>query len=263
MKGGGGINEEGHRVQQRLQVVQEKFSLFKPPADAEKLAAWRRAIPRKDRVLTRKDLVCERHFASHFVVKTWSAEYNGDILMQGEGRATLAKDAVPSIFDGCPAYLTKEVKPSRKPVKRKANTSELPAKSRRLSPRNGEGTQSAANAIEAHDNPPENDDNTLDLSTENRTGIVELRPSAFDVLFESAQSARLPESSWAVHRVDMEGIRDIVYSKMAVKQESGATNLYIAKAVHIKSDMSVNIVLLGKSLKPAAAGLIASGDDPL
>ncbi|XP_077553125.1 uncharacterized protein LOC144167840 [Haemaphysalis longicornis] len=60
----------------------EKFSLFKPPADAEKLAAWRRAISRKDRVLTRKDLVCERHFASHFVVKTWSAEYNGHILMQ-------------------------------------------------------------------------------------------------------------------------------------------------------------------------------------
>ncbi|KAH9372240.1 hypothetical protein HPB48_003447 [Haemaphysalis longicornis] len=232
----------------------EKFSLFKPPADAEKLAAWRRAISRKDRVLTRKDLVCERHFASHFVVKTWSAEYNGHILMQGERRATLAKDAVPSIFEGCPAYLTKEVKPSRKPLKRKANTSELPAKSRRLSPGNGECTHSAANAL---DNPPEGDDNTLDL-TENRTGTVELRPSAFDVLFESAQSSRLPESSWAVHRVDVEGIRDIVYSKMAVKQDSGATNLYIAKAVHIKSDMSVNIVLLGKSLKPVSAAVSAS-----
>ncbi|KAH8035464.1 hypothetical protein HPB51_005699 [Rhipicephalus microplus] len=148
----------------------------------------------------------------------------------------------------------KEVNPSRKPVKRKANTSELPAKSRRLSPGNGECCHSAANAL---DNPPEGDDNTLDL-TENRTGIAELRPSAFDVLFESAQSARLPESSWAVHRVDMEGIRDIVYSKMTVKQDSAAANLYISKAVHIKSDMSVNIVLLGKSLKPAAAGLIAS-----
>ncbi|KAL3179596.1 hypothetical protein MRX96_037978 [Rhipicephalus microplus] len=147
-----------------------------------------------------------------------------------------------------------EVKPSRKPVKRKANTSELPAKSHRLSPGNGECSHSAANAL---DNPPEGDDNTLDL-TENRTGIAELRPSAFDVLFESAQSARLPESSWAVHRVDMEGIRDIVYSKMAVKQDSAAANLYISKAVYIKSDMSVNIVLLGKSLKPAAAGLIAS-----
>lgn len=50
-------------------------------------------------------------FAPHFVVKTWSAEFDGHVLMQGDRRATLAKDAVPSIFDGCPAYLTKKVKP--------------------------------------------------------------------------------------------------------------------------------------------------------
>ncbi|KAH9384201.1 hypothetical protein HPB48_026194 [Haemaphysalis longicornis] len=74
------------------------------------------------------------------MVKTWSAKFNGHILMQGERRAALAKDAVPSIFDGCPAYLTEKVRPLRKPVKRKANTSELPAKSHRLSPVNGECT---------------------------------------------------------------------------------------------------------------------------
>ncbi|KAM7289595.1 hypothetical protein ISCGN_029724 [Ixodes scapularis] len=236
----------------------EKFSLFKPPVHAEKLAAWRRAIPREDRVLSLKDLVCERHFAPHFVVKTWSAEFNGHLLMQGDRRATLAKDAVPSVFDGCSAYLTKQVKPPRKPAKRKANTSELPAKSRRVSPGDGESTQSAAGAVVSHDNLPEDDDNTPESSRKNRNGTAELAPSAFDVLFESAQSARLPEPSWAVHRLDMEGIGDVVYSKIAVKQDSVAPTLYISKAVHIKSDRSVNVLLLGKSVKPASVAISAT-----
>lgn len=52
----------------------EKYALFTPPANEERLQAWRRAIPQKDRVLQRTDRVCERHFAPHFILKTWSAE---------------------------------------------------------------------------------------------------------------------------------------------------------------------------------------------
>lgn len=56
----------------------------------------------------------------------------------------------------------------------------------------------------------------------------------------------------------MEGIRDVVYSRIAVKQDSVAPTLYIPKAVHIKSDRSVNILLLGKSLKPASVAVSAT-----
>lgn len=99
----------------------EKYSLFTPPHDPSRLEAWRRAIPRKDRVLQRTDRVCEKHFAPHFITKTWSAEIDGHVLMSGKRRAGLAKDAVPSIFEGAPTYLSKKIKSPRKQVKRHAH----------------------------------------------------------------------------------------------------------------------------------------------
>ncbi|KAL3211023.1 hypothetical protein MRX96_008526 [Rhipicephalus microplus] len=99
----------------------EKYSLFTPPNEPSRLEAWRRAIPRKYRVLQRTDRVCEKHFAPHFIMKTWSAEIDGHVLMSGKRRAGLAKDAVPSIFEGAPRYLSKKIKSPRKQVKRQAH----------------------------------------------------------------------------------------------------------------------------------------------
>ncbi|KAH8042327.1 hypothetical protein HPB51_021938 [Rhipicephalus microplus] len=99
----------------------EKYSLFTPPNEPSRLEAWRRAIPRKDRVLQRTDRVCEKRFAPHFIMKTWSAEIDGHVLMSGKRRAGLAKDAVPSIFERAPRYLFKKIKSPRKQVKRQAH----------------------------------------------------------------------------------------------------------------------------------------------
>ncbi|KAL3184267.1 hypothetical protein MRX96_032072 [Rhipicephalus microplus] len=54
-------------------------------------------------------------------MKTWSAEIDGHVLMSGKRRAGLAKDAVPSIFEGAPRYLSKKIKSPRKQVKRQAH----------------------------------------------------------------------------------------------------------------------------------------------
>lgn len=45
----------------------EKFSLFAIPKDA--LKEYNRAIPRKDKILTEKDHVCEKHFTPECIIR--------------------------------------------------------------------------------------------------------------------------------------------------------------------------------------------------
>ncbi|KAH8034249.1 hypothetical protein HPB51_021962 [Rhipicephalus microplus] len=97
---------------------EQKFSLFSAPKDEARLKLWRHAIPRKDRILQASDHVCERHFEPRFVSKTWTAEYNGNVLVSTPRRACLSDDAVPSIFPDCPAHLSKLVKHRKRPAVR-------------------------------------------------------------------------------------------------------------------------------------------------
>lgn len=50
----------------------EKASLFSPPRDPERLEIWKKNIPRDDRVLSRNDRVCEKHFDPTYIIKTWT-----------------------------------------------------------------------------------------------------------------------------------------------------------------------------------------------
>lgn len=94
---------------------QQKFSLFLAPKDEACLKLWRHAIPRKDRILQASDYVCERHFEPCFVSKTWTAEYNGNVLVSTSRRACLADDAVQPTFPDCPAHLSKLTKHRKRP----------------------------------------------------------------------------------------------------------------------------------------------------
>ncbi|KAM7284808.1 uncharacterized protein ISCGN_001902 [Ixodes scapularis] len=133
------------------------------------------------------------------------------------------------------------VRPPRKQGKHKAASaasSAASAKSRRISTGGGVSSSGIVSS----------EDVQASSSTEVHDGAAAPAPSTFDLLFENANSVTLPEASWAVHRVDMEGVRDVVYSKIVVSQGSPVSTLCISKAVHIKSDASVNVLLLGKLL---------------
>ncbi|CAN7976683.1 unnamed protein product [Ixodes persulcatus] len=99
-------------------TCREKFSLFRAPKDEAQLNLWRHAIPRKDRRLEATDHVCERHFEPHLVSKTWTALYNGNVLVSTPRRACLATNAVPMKFPGCPSYLSKTPKTRKRPAER-------------------------------------------------------------------------------------------------------------------------------------------------
>lgn len=83
----------------------------------------------------------------------------------------------------------------------------------------------------------------------------------FDRLFDIAKTLKLPGNSWAVHCIDKDGVRDIVFSQVLVKHvpkitalhlpkteltgKDEITTVYFRKTVAIKSDASVAVSLMG------------------
>ncbi|KAH7965025.1 hypothetical protein HPB49_002875 [Dermacentor silvarum] len=99
----------------------EKLSLFSVPKEEERLRVWRNDIPRKDCVLQSTDHLCDRHFEPHLVRNSWEAVYNGNDLLRTPRKASLSKDAVPTVFpDG--SVGRKRKKQPKRPAERHDNT---------------------------------------------------------------------------------------------------------------------------------------------
>ncbi|CAN7999904.1 unnamed protein product [Ixodes hexagonus] len=85
----------------------EKRHFFRPPANDEQRAAWDRAIPRTDRLLTPTCRLCDLHFDSEDIVKTFKHNIRGEIVEIPRGKWQLAPGAVPRNFSDFPRYLLK------------------------------------------------------------------------------------------------------------------------------------------------------------
>ncbi|KAK8767204.1 hypothetical protein V5799_006025 [Amblyomma americanum] len=85
----------------------------------------------------------------------------------------------------------------------------------------------------------------------------------FDHLFEVAKLLSLPGNSWAVHCVDKDGVRDIVFSQLVVKHAPKMATVYSPRTVLIKGDMTVTVLLMGVSVKSVAdvSTKVSSVDD--
>jgi len=82
---------------------------------------WERKIDRKDRKLTEKDAVCDLHFQSEFIIRTYPRLMmpDGSVFEMDRGKVILRKDAIPSIFPEYPSYKSAPIPPARKPPKRR------------------------------------------------------------------------------------------------------------------------------------------------
>lgn len=100
----------------------EKISVFKFPSDPEKRNTWIRKIPRANFQPTSQSVVCAKHFADQYLIKSDSATRpDGTILTVERTRPKLSEDAYPSIFSNCPSYLSVEPPAKRKkPDERRA-----------------------------------------------------------------------------------------------------------------------------------------------
>jgi len=90
-----------------------KVSVFRFPKVAEVRAKWICQIPRANLEIHDKTVVCEKHFAPHFIIRVDTAtRSDGTILTVPRKNTKLAPDAYPTIFPNTPSYLSLE--PSRK-----------------------------------------------------------------------------------------------------------------------------------------------------
>jgi THAP domain len=91
----------------------DKRHLFKVPSDGDRLALWKRRIPRDGNLLP-KHYICDIHFEEHFVLKKYIHIINGEKVEIDRGQWDLTKDAVPTIFPNLPKYLSSKSLKSRK-----------------------------------------------------------------------------------------------------------------------------------------------------
>ncbi|XP_030747265.1 uncharacterized protein LOC115875863 isoform X2 [Sitophilus oryzae] len=90
-------------------------SLFKAPNDPGSLQQWQRAIPRADKTLSSKDVVCELHFLDEDIMTHYETKLaDGTISRIKRGRPTLKQGSIPRIFPNLPSYLS-NYKRKRKP----------------------------------------------------------------------------------------------------------------------------------------------------
>ena len=100
-----------------------KKTVFKFPDDEDRRKLWIRKIPRQGFIPTKYSRVCIDHFAEEHILRTSSAKRDdGTILTLERAVPKLTTEAYPSIFLGCPGYLSETKKSSRRtPADRQAD----------------------------------------------------------------------------------------------------------------------------------------------
>lgn len=89
-------------------------TVFRFPKDA-RLEVWKRKIPRQNLVITNNTRLCIKHFEERFIKRTF--EFNdseGVRRIEQRNVPILTNDAIPTLFDGLPSYLSTQLPPKRK-----------------------------------------------------------------------------------------------------------------------------------------------------
>ncbi|KAH6939473.1 hypothetical protein HPB50_018506 [Hyalomma asiaticum] len=74
----------------------QKLSLFAVPSDEERFQVWQQALSGYGKRLEKKCVVCEKHFESRYVCKTYKHTINGELVEIPRNRPLLLPDAVPT-----------------------------------------------------------------------------------------------------------------------------------------------------------------------
>lgn len=107
-----------------------KRHFFRAPNDSERLALWRRRIPR-DGQLMPSHFLCDMHFEPQYMLTKYSYTINGERVEMDRGKWELTVNAVPTIFPNCPKYLSSKI---TKPRVRKVRSNVVPNVSKKRIP---------------------------------------------------------------------------------------------------------------------------------
>lgn len=189
----------------------EKFSLFKGPSDTLRLEKWRQAIPRADRLFTDKDFLCEKHFEEHFILRRWRGEMSsGELVLDvPRGKLTLVKSAIPTLFPGCPKYLSKPRSVLRKRKRRQPLERVNPIKRPRADTAIILKVESISTEI------------FTEIENVMETDITDATETSdsFDNIWRHVDKFQLPAVNWAKHAVEYKGFRTIVFNEIILRSE--------------------------------------------
>ncbi|KAH6947068.1 hypothetical protein HPB50_016987 [Hyalomma asiaticum] len=226
----------------------QKFSLFSAPKEEERLRVWRNAIPRKDRILQSTDHLCERHFEPHLVSKTWEAVYKGNVLVRAPRKASLSKEAVPTLFPDCPSYLSKERKQRKRPAERHGKIAPLKKQRKQCA----EGSDPVLEMDVGDELQNEGDATASDMLSNESSSVPMAAVSTFDELFESPARVVLPSTTWSFHKLQVDEVRNVVFSELRRVREpqysAETSHIVTWKLLDIDQDMKVSVVLMGKQV---------------
>jgi len=90
------------------------ISGFRFPADESRRQQWLRRIPRANLNVTKRTVICQRHFEKRFVMTEDKIVVNGVETVIPRERPRLTDDAVPTIFHNVPGYLSTPLPPKRR-----------------------------------------------------------------------------------------------------------------------------------------------------
>lgn len=101
--------------------VKPFVNVFSFPKDPVTTQTWLRAIHRDDYSVSKNSRVCIKHFDERYIIREESVTRpDGSILTVKRDRLKLRDDAVPTVFENLPTYLTKTLPTERKnPEERK------------------------------------------------------------------------------------------------------------------------------------------------
>ncbi|KAH8027961.1 hypothetical protein HPB51_011769 [Rhipicephalus microplus] len=169
--------------------------------------------------------------------------------MSGNRRAGLSKNALPTIFEGAPSYLSKKMKTPRKQSRRHACRTVCSPCTGGTSSGTSIAFQTQQQAATAQNSDEVNKNSDVVAASDPGT-------SAFDEMFCAASTLCLRTPSWGVHRIDLEGYRDLVFHDASLLRTSdGACVLFNRKTVHVNSDMAVQVYIFGKPVDCSAVGV--------
>lgn len=96
----------------------QKLSLFAVPADDERFEVWKRALSGVGKTLEKKCVICEKHFESRFICRSYKHTINGQLVEIPRNRPSLLPEAVPTRFLVRPSRVRRRAFGADQPLRR-------------------------------------------------------------------------------------------------------------------------------------------------
>ena len=98
----------------------QPVTIFSFPKDSTRAQTWLRAIHRSDYKVNKSSRVCIKHFDERYIVREDSVTRpDGSVLTVKRDQLKLSNDAIPTLFENLPTYLSKVLPQDRKDPKQR------------------------------------------------------------------------------------------------------------------------------------------------